>query len=277
MPAFMDGWRNNDTYIRECARDIARDRIEYLPPEYREGVLSLVDALFFDWRASQAGEDGMVEVTVSPGVQGRGLLGDFSIEPRFERVPVDSVPAHRCAGQWVSCDFDLFSKLLNEKNPDAAKLDHLIGAPQIFAILVERDAASMPLDSIATAVRLIWLDVFLRAKAFGSALKESDKRSAEIAAKRQLSSKLATETKVRVAGMQHAQWKAIAHQAFLTRPSASYAWVSSEVRRALQSRGFTARNRDPSLRLPSESTIKDVLQAARVKDGALDELGRRKK
>lgn len=185
---------------REQCIAIARERLAVgLNGINKEGALSLVVGALEHWRSEQAAPDGTITITLEPlalGVPGTSL-----------RLPLAEVSPWQCAGPGFKCDADLFARLVfGEKYPQAVDVEAALGPGVAVALLLERDGQRMPVDSLAYAVRHIWLYTFYTLQAFRDELvkvagqiRERATKNATLAAKRSETAKYA-----------HAEWRATA-------------------------------------------------------------------
>lgn len=147
-------------FAQQQFAEIAAERIAHIGDEKKRKVLGYVDAVLNHWRDEQADADGMVKLPL-PIV--RGLLAPTLAQlakgdkPTLRRVPVDGVEPHECVGGHVACPSDLLLKLWGDKYPPAVNLAQWAGLDVVVAALIERDAATMPIDSLAYGIRLLWM------------------------------------------------------------------------------------------------------------------------
>lgn len=159
-------------FARQQAIAIAADRVQHMTAEQKQLVLDYAGAIMEAWKLQQADANGMVEVAETFGT---GLLSSLASSKwaggTTRRVPVRELQPHECVGGIVACPADLLIKLWADGYKNAKKLDDGPGIDVATAVLLERDGMSMPMDSIASAVRLLWTFAWTAAKVYRDGLR----------------------------------------------------------------------------------------------------------
>lgn len=159
-------------FARRQAIAIAADRVKHLTVDQKQLVLDYAGTVMEAWKYRQADENGTVEVAEFAGA---GLLDGLALGKvpgaRVKRVPVADLQPHECAGGVIACPADLLIMLWSDGYADAMKLDDGPGIDVATAALLERDGMSMPVDSIASAVRLLWTFAWTAAKVYRDGLR----------------------------------------------------------------------------------------------------------
>jgi hypothetical protein len=132
-------------FARSQAIAIASDRVAHLDQDAKDAILKLIDLALE--RAGVAGSNVLDQPPT-------GLFG----------TPI------------VPCRADQFTKLWGEQYEPAVRITSTpgIGLDVSLALLVERDGESMPVESIANALRYIWIAVWETAKVYRQLLVEQD-------------------------------------------------------------------------------------------------------
>jgi hypothetical protein len=156
--------------VRGHAMDIARDRLESFSAEFRPVALPYIDTTLNRWKLEQADADGTVEL---PPL-GTGLL-DLVLDPTPRRVSVETLRPEQCAGPFVHCAADLWSKLLVDKYAPVVDADKRIPFDVVMALLIERDGTTMPVESLVTALHYVWISAWVGLKVYRDALKDADR------------------------------------------------------------------------------------------------------
>ena len=131
-----------------------------------------------------AAPDGTIEVKYWPfgGLRGGGAtLGDLAngtLDNSIHKAAAELKP-DECAGPTVRSPADLFSKLVFEAYPNVIQIRDSLRHDIAVALLLERDGMSMPADSIANALRIIWTWVWELGKAYRQELTESKRTEAD--------------------------------------------------------------------------------------------------
>jgi hypothetical protein len=94
------------------------------------------------------------------------------------RKPVAELKPHECGGPFVQCDADLWLLLWGQNYAPVCQATDRLGLDIFTALLLERDAASMQANSIASAIRHIWIYVWTLSKSYSAALKLEARRQA---------------------------------------------------------------------------------------------------
>jgi hypothetical protein len=193
---------------RSQAVGIAADRIEHLSGDAKSQMLGWIDAALDVWKWQQADANGEIELQPLESI---GLLGPLAplskvVDPPA-RAKVSQLRPDQCAGPWVRCSADLFVKLWGERFDAIVQIEQELGLDIVMALLVERDGKEMPIDSLALAVRYIWIYVWALAGASAAILRKmGTTRAHQMAAARQASAISRAETKRR----NQAAWRQMA-------------------------------------------------------------------
>jgi hypothetical protein len=134
--------------VRALGVAIARDRLGNASVKVRSDALAWIDTAFLIWQAAQAGPDGTVEKTIDMGL----LLGG---RIRERVATADARPEH-CAGFDVKCPADLFVKLWAEDYDHVASISRKLGPDIALSLIIERDSTTMPIESVASAIHVLW-------------------------------------------------------------------------------------------------------------------------
>ena len=200
-------------YARQQAVAIANDRIDFLSREARAQVLEVIDDILEQWKAEQAAPDGTVEVPIARGLLGLPTLGDLLHYGEVRRVQVSELLPHQCAG--LDCAADLWARLWHEKYPGVSKVPEWFGLDKVMALLLQRDGMTMSADSIASAIRYIWIFVYSQAREYAAELHQKEKKLAE---QRAEASAIGAAKKRANAESLHSEWNTIAHQLWIADP-----------------------------------------------------------
>ncbi len=178
-----------DIAIRFQAAGFAADRLAGHSTSMQTSMLESVDASLEDWKASQAGDDGCVEIT--EGARSMGLLTPASLGgaslsllsgtrgPKKLRIAVSKLSPEQCAGADIGSKAELVWKLWLQRHAEIAIMADSVGVDVLLACLVAREAESMPVDSLANCMRYIWLIVLsekISAQATVEKIQEKKKR-----------------------------------------------------------------------------------------------------
>lgn len=260
-----------DIARKQCI-SIAQDRITHLRGEMKEKALALVALTLSRWKYEQAAPDGTVEIAPSVLAQalmatsnaGRGLLsvGDAASGVTKRRVAVSDLQPWECAGYGVSCDADLFARLLYGARSDggyapANEVERTIGYGVAIALLLERDGMSMPPASLASAVRCLWIFTWEQLKAYREDLQQLGAKEAEATKQRRDASAQGAAAKRLKAENVRAECRAVAQRFWRADPTLKADSVAIMVRDELRIRGYG--NED----LPAQRTIRDVIKGVK--------------
>jgi len=157
---------------RYHAIEIARDRTETMSAEAKDGALKYIENVLESWKLSQADEEGMIEVQPAAGLlgtfygEGSGMtLADLA-HPGPKRIAADKLKPWSCAGPLVSSPADLWVKLWADKFEPVLAFEGKVPLDLAMALLVERDGETMPVTSIASALRYVWISTWVSLRAY---------------------------------------------------------------------------------------------------------------
>ena len=257
---------------REQFVDIARDAMRGLRPEWKAKALSWIELVLERWKRQQAGPDGTVEIelpiTGPLGMGGRGqTLRNISSGNTRRRVSVSKLKPWECAGLGIGCDADLYARLAyGERYEPITKIEEQLRDGVALALLLERDAATMPVHSLAYAVRYLWIGLFEVTKAYHSEFQALSRVRAKQVEDRAKKNAEAAASKSRHAAFAHAEWKRLATNIWLEDITQTAGLVASKVVFQLPK---PEKGRKPSVR-----TVKDLLIAEKVRDAVKAEMQR---
>jgi hypothetical protein len=170
-------------FARSQVMAIASDRVAHIAPDNKAALLALVDLTLDQWKNEQIQPDGMIVIERSL----IGLLGDWPLNVELGDIPLTDPPTPRrvrankllpeqCAGPFVRCKADLFTKLWGDKYALVQQITTQPGAGLdiVLALLVERDGEMMTAGSLASALRYVWITTWDTAKFFKKLLVEQD-------------------------------------------------------------------------------------------------------
>jgi hypothetical protein len=266
----------SDSFALRIAREqfigIARDRIAHLDGDEKATSLKLITDALEMWKRQQADADGMIEIDpLIVGLLGMATLsadrevklGEIAGGNTKRRFAVSDLKPWECAGFGVNCDADLFAWLAYGGYAPVSEAERMLGSGIAIALLLERDCMTMPGDSLAYAVRYLWIHAWTSAKVyFGEIGKPYQKYAEQLAAAR---IKSATKRADR-AKMEHADWRSRAAATWRADPTIKRLVVASTIRDEL------ARLAKPHKKPPSVATIEDAIKG--VHEAVLVELSR---
>jgi hypothetical protein len=252
------------TSAREQCIAIARDHIAHLKGERKAQALAHIAAILSCWKLEQADPDGTIEIDPLKlellGAFPRGMsISDLAVEPG--RRPIAEVQPWECAGSGVRCDADLFARLAygGDYSP-AGSAEQELGPGVAVALLLERDGMTMPVDSLADAVRHLWIIVSATAQVYRAAVNGIGKKAAAAAAQRlDASAKGAVKNRLS-AEYAHADWRSQASSIWRADPQAKADYIAQQIVDAA---------RDPK---PRVRTVRDAIKG--VKSATMTTLAR---
>lgn len=173
--------------LRTVATLIASDSLGDITHEQKRKDLAWIDALHEEWKKEQIRSDGTIEVEFIVGLIGFTTLGELATdvhEPGVhrKRFPASELRPDQCAGISVKCPADLHRRVW------ADRLNKLLSAPfqgrlmpidRATALLLERDAEHMPVDSLAQACHLLWCMKREEARVYSGMLTTLQRKRAE--------------------------------------------------------------------------------------------------
>lgn len=257
---------------REQFVDIARDAMRGLRPEWKAKALSWIELVLERWKRQQAGPDGTVEIelpiTGPLGMGGRGkTLREMSSGNTRRRVSVSKLKPWECAGLGIGCDADLYARLAyGERYEPITKIEEQLRAGVALALLLERDAAMMPIDSLARSVRYLWIGLFEVTKAYHSEFKALSLQKAKQAEERAKRNADAAASKSRRAAYAHAEWKRLAAEVWRDDITQTAGLVATKVIYQLP--------KPEKGNKPRQRTVKDLITAEKVRDSVKAEMQR---
>jgi hypothetical protein len=170
-------------FARSQAIEIAKDRVQHLTEEHKSQSLKLIDLVLEKWKLEQMGPDGKIAIMPSMiGLLGYEISGGITLGEMLEdrskpkHIPASELQPEQCAGPYIRSKAELFAKLWSEEYQPAFRIAELpgMGLDIVQALLVEREGKSMPADSLASAIRYIWIYTWSHAKTFRKLLTERE-------------------------------------------------------------------------------------------------------
>jgi hypothetical protein len=149
--------------LRKQAEGMAADRTAAIPPSDKTLLLEWIDEILDTWKLSIADGKGLVRIEPDPYTG--GLLGAVSLsvaagvrKPSAKLVPVTQLKPEQCAGPNVASKAELVWKLWLERYSPV--VDTRVPVDVLVAVLMEHEAETMPLNSLAHSIRNLWLMVW---------------------------------------------------------------------------------------------------------------------
>ena len=149
--------------LRMQAEGMAADRTAAFSPSDKTVLLEWIDEILETWKLSIADRKGLVRIEPDPFTG--GLLGAVSLsvaagvrKPQAKLVPVTQLKPEQCAGPNVASKAELVWKLWLERYSPVVETRVPVDA--LVAVLMEREAETMPLNSLANSIRNLWLMVW---------------------------------------------------------------------------------------------------------------------
>lgn len=258
--------RQQFDFARQQCAAIASEHIAHMGDKGKHAVLDSAGLVLKRWKHEQADAAGMVEVLRPYG----GLLAPV-LNPCPERVPVDSVEPHECAGGYIACPSDLLLKLWGDKYPPAVKLADKVGIDVAVAALIERDAMTMPPDSLAYGIRLLWIYTRTNGAVLKAAIeKMRGERETQLAKARNTSKTTRTAGKE----LQDTKIRSYVENAVMRRPGVDSATLTNELWSKRKEHHITSIRTKNGLnrKVATERTRALKLNAgAQVEEGAVEE------
>ena len=165
-----------EQYARVQMREIANSfaTAAGIRPETRRRTLDWLTRVFEHWKTEQAiaqgRDDGTIEIEASAGLLGM---------PGTRIIPLAEAKPENCAGPGIRSAYDLFYRLWDEKYPPIRDAVNTVGSQTLAALLVERDAETMPLSSLALAVRSFYISTDGAASFLHSIVGDSQAKAAK--------------------------------------------------------------------------------------------------
>ncbi len=234
-----------------CARDdvrgIALDAVAHLGLEDKRAALDAVNRALDAWKLAQAAADGTV---ILPIMYAKGSsLGVLATRrPNRKHVPIGNITPQQCAG--VRSAAELFIALSLDEVPEVTPTRDRWGLCAGTALLLERDAMTMPVGSLVFAVRTLWMYAWVgRQFYYRNATATTRYPKIDQLVSAQLKSVVVRTADARA---QHEDWRRRAREIRREHPNWKRETVADEIRKALIREG----DEHP----PSMITIRDQLK-----------------